>query len=74
MGNLATLSLHHHIEKEIYVTRFTKRVLYHTVSGLAFYGYSTDTAIDQHFMLVPLSKLQRSAFTEASFVGLSGVH
>ena len=45
-----------------------------TVSGLTFHGHSTDTTIDQQFMLVPLPKLQRSAFTEASFTGLSGIH
>ena len=32
------------------------------------------TTIDQQFMLVPLPKLQRSAFTKASFTGLSGIH
>ena len=45
-----------------------------TVSGLTFHYYLTDTTIDQQFMLVPLPNLQRSAFTEASFTGLSGVH
>ena len=45
-----------------------------TVSGLTFHYHSTDTTIDQQFMLVPLPNLQRSAFTEASFTGLSGVH
>ena len=45
-----------------------------TVSGLTFHGHSTDTTIDQQFMLVPLPKLQRPAFTEASFTGLSGIH
>ena len=45
-----------------------------TVSGLTFHGHSTDTTIDQQFMLVPLPKFQRSAFTEASFMGLSGDH
>ena len=43
-------------------------------SGLTFHYHSTDTTIDQQFMLVPLPNLQRSAFTEASFAGLSGVH
>ena len=46
----------------------------HTVSGLIFHGHLTDTTIDQQFMLVPLPKLQRSAFTEASFTGQSGIH
>ena len=47
----------------------------HTVSGLTFHGHLTDTTIDQQFMLIPLPKLQRSALTEASFMGLqSGVH
>ena len=46
----------------------------HTVSGLTFHGHSTDTTIDQQFMLVPLPNPQRSAFTGASFTGLSGVH
>ena len=45
-----------------------------TVLGLTFQDHSTDTTIDQQFMLVPLPKLQRSAFTEASFMGLSGIH
>ena len=45
-----------------------------TASGLTFHYHSTDTTIDQQFMLVPLPNLQRSAFTEASFTGLSGVH
>ena len=45
-----------------------------TVSGITFHGHSTDTTIDQQFMLVPLPKLQQSAFTEASFMGLFGVH
>ena len=42
-----------------------------TASGLTFHGHSTDTIIDQQLMLVPLPKLQQSAFTEASFTGLS---
>ena len=42
-----------------------------TVLGLTFHGHLTDTTIDQQFMLIPLPKLQRSAFTEASFTGLS---
>ena len=45
-----------------------------TVSSLTFHCHSTDTTIDQQFMLVPLPKHQRSAFTEASFMGLSGIH
>ena len=45
-----------------------------TVSGLILHSHSTDTTTDQQFMLVPLPKLQRTAFTEASFTGLSGVH
>ena len=45
-----------------------------TASGLTFHYHSTDTTIDQQFMLVLLPNLQRSAFTEASFTGLSGVH
>ena len=45
-----------------------------TASGLTFHYQSTDTTIDQQFMLVPLPNLQRSAFTEASFTGLSGIH
>ena len=45
-----------------------------TASGLTFHYHSTDTTIDQQFMLVPLPNLQRSAFTEASFTGLSDVH
>ena len=45
-----------------------------TVSGLTFHGHLTDTTIDQQFMLVPLPKLQQSAFTEASFMGLSGIY
>ena len=45
-----------------------------TASGLTFHYHSTDTTIDQQFMLVPLPNLLRSAFTEASFTGLSGVH
>ena len=45
-----------------------------TVSGLTFHYHSTDTITDQQFMLVPLPELQRSAFTEASFTGLSDVH
>ena len=45
-----------------------------TTSGLTFRDHSTDTTIDQQFMLVPLPNLQWSAFTEASFTGLSGVH
>ena len=45
-----------------------------TASGLTFHYHSTDATIDQQFMLVPLPNLQRSAFTEASFTGLSGVH
>ena len=45
-----------------------------TVSGLTFHYHLTDTTIDQQFMLVPLPNLQRSAFTEASITGLSGVH
>ena len=45
-----------------------------TASGLTFHYHSTDTTIDQQFMLVPLPNLQRSAFNEASFTGLSGVH
>ena len=43
-------------------------------SGLTFHYHSTDTTIDQQFMLVPLPNLQQSAFTEASFTGLSGFH
>ena len=39
-----------------------------TVSGLTFHYHSTDTTIDQQFMLVPLPNLQGSAFTEASFM------
>ena len=31
------------------------------------YSHSTDTTKDHKFMLVPLPKLQRSAFTESSF-------
>ena len=46
----------------------------HTVLGLTLHGHSTDTTIDQQFMLVPLPKFQRSVYTEASFTGLSGVH
>ena len=46
----------------------------HTVSDRTFHGHSTDTTIDQQFMLVPLPKLQQSAFTEASFTGLSVIH
>ena len=42
-----------------------------TVLGLTFHYHSTDTTIDQQFMLVPLPKFQWSAFTEASFTGLS---
>ena len=38
--------------KYIFVTRSTKRGLIHTVLGLTFHGYSTDTTIDQQFMLV----------------------
>ena len=38
-----------------------------TASGLTFHYHSTDTTIDQQFMLVPLPNLQWSAFTEASF-------
>ena len=45
-----------------------------TVSGRPFHNHSTDTTIDQQFMLVPLPKLQLSAFTEALFTGLSGIH
>ena len=45
-----------------------------TVSGLTFHHHSTDKTIDQQFMLVPLPNLQWSAFTEASFTGLCGVH
>ena len=45
-----------------------------TVSGLTFRYHSTDTIIDLQFMPVPLPNLQRSAFTEASFTGLSGIH
>ena len=45
-----------------------------TVSGLTFHYHSTDTTIDQQSMLVPLPNLQQSAFTEASFTGLSGIH
>ena len=45
-----------------------------TALGLTFHCHSTDTTIDQQFMLVPLPNLQRSAFTEASFTGLSGIH
>ena len=45
-----------------------------TASGLTFHYHSTDTTIDQQFMLVSLPNLQRSAFTDASFMGLSGVH
>ena len=45
-----------------------------TASGLTFHYHSTDTTIDQQFMLVPLPNLLRSAFTEASFTGLSGIH
>ena len=57
----------------IYVTRFAKKGSYTcTVSGLTFHYHSTDTTIDQQFMLVLLPNLQRSAFTEASFMGLSG--
>ena len=60
----------------IFVTRFAKRGTSYTgtVSGLTFHYHSTDTTIDQRFMLVPLPNLQRSAFTEASITGLSGVH
>ena len=36
-----------------------------TVSGLTFHYHSTDTTIDQQFMLVPLPNLQRSAFTHS---------
>ena len=46
----------------------------HAVSGLTFHYHLIDTTIYQQFMLVPLPNLQRSAFTEASFTGLSGVH
>ena len=45
-----------------------------TASGLTFYYHSTDTTIGQQFMLVPLPNVHWSAFTEASFTGLSGVH
>ena len=45
-----------------------------TVSGLTFHYHSTDTTIDQQFMLVLLANLQQSAFTEALFMGLSGIH
>ena len=45
-----------------------------TVSALTFHYHSTDTTIDQQFMLVPLPNLQQFAFTEASFMGLFGVH
>ena len=51
-----------------------KGVLYTHSSGLTFHGHSTDTAIGQQFMLVPLPKLQWSAFTEASFMGLCGIY
>ena len=59
-----------------YVTRFAKRGLIRAQlhAGLTFHHHSTDTTIDQQFMLVPLPNLQRSAFTEASFTGLSGIH
>ena len=57
------------------MTRFAKRGSYtRTASGLTFHYHSTYTTIDQQFMLVPLPNLQRSAFTEASFTGLSGIH
>ena len=46
----------------------------HTVSGLTFHSHSTDTTMHQQFMLVPLPNLQQSAFSEASFTGLSGIH
>ena len=58
----------------IFVTRFAKRGLTGTVSGLTFHYRSTDTTIDKQFMLVPLPNLQQSTFTEASITGLSGVH
>ena len=55
-----------------------------TVSGLTFHGHLKDTATDQQFMLVPLPEQHRhaadyvatkqSAFTEAPFTGLSGIH
>ena len=45
-----------------------------TASGLTFHYHSTDTTIDQQFMLVPLPNFQWSAFTEASFTDLSGIH
>ena len=46
----------------------------HTISSHTFHRHSIDTTIEQQFMLIPLSKVQRSAFTAASFMGLSGVH
>ena len=45
-----------------------------TVSGLTFHYHSTNTTIDQQFILVPLPNLQQSVFIEASFTDLSGIH
>ena len=60
--------------KDIYDQICQKGSYTRTASGLTFHHHSTDTTIDQQFVLVPLPNLQRSAFTEASFTGLSGVH
>ena len=53
------------------VTGFAKKGLVHTQFQVSLF-----TAIRQiqHFMLITLPKVQRSAFTEASFMGLSGIH
>ena len=53
---------------------FQKGSYTRTVLGLTFHCHLTDTTIDQQFMLVPLPKLQRFAFTDALFMGLFGVH
>ena len=64
-----------HLEADLKCDQICQKGSYtRTVLGLTFHYHSTDTTIDQQFMLVPLPNLQRSAFTEASFTGLSGVH
>ena len=55
----------------IYVTRFAKRGLY---SFKSHFSSSFNRYKNRLCLYIPLPKVQRSTFTEASFTDLSGVH
>ena len=63
-----------HLPRRLIVTTFAKRDLIYAQFQVSLFTVIRHTTIDQQFMLVPLPKLQRSAFTKASFTCLSDIH